>query len=95
MLMLRCGIGWYRQESLELKGGMAANAPFKHTQLNYTPISPLPLLEPDTQQPLANAKSGLLDSPEFHSLGRPAASSPSIWDFDAATLLNQQQQPAA
>jgi len=30
---------------------MAANAPFKHTQLNYTPIRLLPLLEPDRSAP--------------------------------------------
>jgi hypothetical protein len=44
--MLRCGIGRFQAEIARTKGGMAANAPFKQTQLNYTPISNPAAIEP-------------------------------------------------
>src|SRR5271157_715479 len=40
VLMLRCGIGRLQAGIARTTGGMAANAPFKHTHLHYTPISP-------------------------------------------------------
>src|SRR5271165_1636809 len=44
VLILRCGIGKLQAGIARTAGGMTANAPFKHTQLNYTPIESNPLL---------------------------------------------------
>src|SRR5271166_1268576 len=44
MLMLRCGIGRLQAGIARTKGGMTANAPFKHTHTHYTPICAAPLM---------------------------------------------------
>jgi len=42
--MLRCGIGRLQAGIARTKGGMTADAPFKHTHTHYTPICAAPLM---------------------------------------------------
>src|SRR5664279_2652266 len=95
MLMLRCGIGKLQAGIARTTGGMAANAPFKHTQLKYTPICSPSRSVLELWKPSGSAKTGPFGIEESRLDGAFAAPASSDSGSSAVTLLSQQQESTA